>query len=317
MTDSSPALLLNDEITDTGLNDSQAVSCIVVHPLVLLSILDHHTRRQDGAGRVIGTLLGRRDGEKVEVTNCFAVPHAERDEEVAIGKDFNRQMLALHYRANRNETVVGWYATAFPQRQDEDNATDPHYGNRCLANTSSLIHEFYTGECEDSVMDSPIHLVVDTSLVHDAIALKGYISSAVTLNGEPLASMFHEVRLLLKSSESERIVMDEMIKAMGSNATSSTAVTATHHEGKDSEEKVAENINPLQVSLEKLLEMLDTASEYVGNVVSGKLVADDAVGNEIADTLSSIPRIRPEVFDKMFNESMQDLLMVSYLSKIT
>jgi hypothetical protein len=65
MTDSSPALLLNDEITDTGLNDSQAVTCVVVHPLVLLSILDHHTRRQDGAGRVIGTLLGRRDGEKV------------------------------------------------------------------------------------------------------------------------------------------------------------------------------------------------------------------------------------------------------------
>lgn len=256
----------------------------------------------------------------MEVTNCFAVPHAERDEEVAIGKDFNRQMLALHYRANRNETVVGWYATAFPQTQ-EDNAADPHSSNRCLANTSSLIHEFYTGECEDSVMDSPIHLVVDTSLVNDAIALKGYISSAVTLNGEPLANMFHEVRLLLKSSESERIVMDEMIKAMG-GASSTTAATPTDStfakEGKDNnEEKIADNTNPLQVSLEKLLEMLDIASEYVGNVVSGKLTADDAVGNEIADTLSSIPRIRPEVFDKMFNESMQDMLMVSYLSNIT
>lgn len=253
------------------------------------------------------------------MTNCFAVPHAERDEEVAIGKDFNRQMLALHYRANRNETVVGWYATAFPQPQAQgENSADPHSGNRCLANTSSLIHEFYTGECEDSAMDSPIHLVVDTSLFHDAISLKGYVSSAVTLNGEPLANMFHEVKLLLKSSESERIVMDEMIKAMG-NASSPSATTQSTlaQDGKEGEEKIAENINPLQVSLEKLLEMLDTASEYVGNVVSGKLAADDAVGNEIADTLSSIPRIRAEVFDKMFNESMQDLLMVSYLSNIT
>lgn len=292
---SSPALLLNDEISNTGLGDSQAVNSVVVHPLVLLSVLDHHTRRQESSGRVIGTLLGRRDGDKVEVTNCFAVPHVERgDEEVAIGKDFNRQMLALHLRANRNETVVGWYATAFPNEDGADSS------NRCLANTSSLIHEFYTGECEDAAMDSPVHLIVDTSLVNDSLALKGYISSAVTLNGEPLANMFHEVRLLLKSSESERIVVDEMIRSMGGN-----------------EEKKEESTNSLQVSMEKLLEMLETASDYVGKVVDGKLDADDSIGNQIADTLSSIPRIRPEVFDKMFSDSMQDLLMVSYLSNIT
>jgi translation initiation factor 3 subunit F len=292
MANSSPALLLNNEIRNTGLNDTQAVNSVVVHPLVLLSILDHHTRRQEGAGRVIGTLLGRRDGDKVEVTNCFAVPHAERDEEVAIGKDFNRQMLALHLRANRNETVVGWYATAFPN--DEN--------NRCLANTSSLIHEFYTGECEDAVMDSPVHLVVDTSLVNDTIGLKGYISSIVTLNGEPLANMFHEVRLLLKSSESERIVVDEMIRTLGA---------------KEEKKEQESGTNSLQVSMEKLLEMLETASEYVGKVVDGTLDADDAIGSQIADTLSSVPRIRPEVFDKMFNDSLQDLLMVSYLSNIT
>jgi translation initiation factor 3 subunit F len=209
-------------------------------------------------------------------------------------------MLALHLRANRNETVVGWYATAFPTEDGEDSS------NSCLANTSSLIHEFYTGECEDAAMDSPVHLVVDTSLVNDSVALKGYISSAVTLNGEPLANMFHEVRLLLKSSESERIVVDEMIRSMGGDAN-----------GNANEEKKEESTNSLQVSMEKLLEMLETASDYVGKVVDGTLDADDAIGNQIADTLSSIPRIRPEVFDKMFSDSMQDLLMVSYLSNIT
>lgn len=304
MANSSPALLLNNSNnTGHGLSDSESVSSMVVHPLVLLSILDHHTRRQNGEGRVIGTLLGRRDGEKVEVTNCFAVPHAERDEEVAIGKDFNRQMLALHLRANRNETVVGWYATAFPTDGDGNEMDDAN--SRCLANTSSLIHEFYTGECEDAGMDSPVHLVVDTSLVTDTIGLKGYVSSSITLSGEPLANMFHEVRLTLKSSESERIVVDEMIRSMSVNAAPA------------SEEKKQEPSNSLQVSLEKLLAMLETASEYVGKVVAGELEADDVVGNQIADTLSSVPRIRPEVFDKMFNDSMQDLLMVSYLSNIT
>ena len=89
----------------------------------------------------------------MEVTNCFAVPHAERDEEVAIGKDFNRQMLALHLRANRNETVVGWYATAFPG--DGEQAS-----SNCLANTSSLIHEFYTVCGDESVREFDLRCVV-------------------------------------------------------------------------------------------------------------------------------------------------------------
>lgn len=305
---STPALLLNDDTGITGLSDSKAVTNIVVHPMVLLSILDHHTRRQDGELRVIGTLLGRRDGDKVEVTNCFAVPHAERGDEVAIGKDFNRQMLALHLRANHNETVVGWYATAFPAN-DENGEMDT---NNCIADTSSLIHEFYAGECEDTVVDSPIHLVVDTSLVENTIALKAYISSAVVLDGEPLANLFHELRLSLKSSESERIVLDEMIKNLGDGGTDVVA-----EEGKDSKSEVVSSQLGLKCSIEKLLSMLETASEYIAQVLDGKVEPDDAIGRQIADTLSSVPRIRPDMFDKMYNDSLQDLLMVTYLSNIT
>ena len=56
-TPSSPALLL-DEAVDS-------VSHVIVHPMVLLHVLDHHSRRQEATGRVIGTLLGRRDGRTV------------------------------------------------------------------------------------------------------------------------------------------------------------------------------------------------------------------------------------------------------------
>jgi translation initiation factor 3 subunit F len=297
----TPALLIPSNSTGTGLAETEAVNCAVVHPLVLLSVLDHHTRRQEGAGRVIGTLLGRRDGEKVEVTNCFPIPHAERDEEVAIGKDFNRQMLALHLRCNPNETVVGWYATAF---HGKDQAEDEPSSFSSITDISALIHDFYANECDESVIESPIHLFVDTSLVSDSIALKAYKSSAITLRGEALANMFHEVRLVLKSTESERLAVNEMIAAQESD------------ESKESSSSASEN-NTLQCSMEKLLEMLDTASEYVDNVVDGKIPADDDVGRQIADTLSSVPRIRSEVFDKMFNDSLQDLLMVTYLSNVT
>ncbi|KAL7525809.1 hypothetical protein ACHAXR_003167 [Thalassiosira sp. AJA248-18] len=271
------------------------VSNVTVHPLVLLSVLDHHTRRQEGAGRVIGTLLGKRDGSRVEITNAFAVPHAERGDEVAIGKDFNRQMLALHLRANPRETVVGWYATALPDENDPTNNGEC----KCIADTSSLIHEFYAGECEDD----PIHLVVDTSLKTDDVAIRAYKSIPVSVKGEPLANMFHEIRLAVKSSESERICIDRMI---GSSSTSEGASPDTK------DESLA-----LQISMEKLLAMLETCSEYVDKVVDGTIVPDDEVGRDISETLNSVPRIRPEVFDKMFNDSLQDLLMVTYLSNIT
>lgn len=64
----TPAILLpTTETSSAGLavDGGVSISCVVVHPVVLLSILDHHTRRPDAAGRVIGTLLGRRDGDKV------------------------------------------------------------------------------------------------------------------------------------------------------------------------------------------------------------------------------------------------------------
>eukprot|EP00581_Thalassiosira_minuscula_P012701 CAMPEP_0183712202 /NCGR_PEP_ID=MMETSP0737-20130205/7395_1 /TAXON_ID=385413 /ORGANISM="Thalassiosira miniscula, Strain CCMP1093" /LENGTH=339 /DNA_ID=CAMNT_0025940781 /DNA_START=59 /DNA_END=1078 /DNA_ORIENTATION=- len=307
----SPALLLNSAsisrsvaavaasavvgggVDASGSQSATGVSNVAVHPLVLLSVLDHHTRRQEGAGRVIGTLLGKRDGGRVEVTNAFAVPHAERGDEVAIGKDFNRQMLALHLRANPRETVVGWYATALP-------SDDGHGESKCIADTSSLIHEFYAGECDDD----PIHLVVDTSLTSDSIAVRAYKSSPVTVKGEPLANVFHEIRLAVKSSESERICIDRMIGA-------SSDPSSDHLLSKD------ESAVSLRISMEKLLEMLETCSAYVDKVVDGTINPDDEVGRDISETLSSVPRIRPEVFDRMFDDSLQDLLMVTYLSNIT
>lgn len=288
--ESSPALLF-DEPSDT------TVTRVVVHPLVLFHVLDHHTRRQEDTGRVIGTLLGRRDGNVVEVTNCFSVPHAERGEEVAIGKDFNKRMLNLHLRSNRRETVVGWYASA---ATGEEGETPPEL----ITDTSSLIHEFYSSETDEG---DPVHLVVDTRLQTDSIGLRAYKSSPVVVQGESLGILFHEIGLSLNSNEPETICLNEMIQqdqsvnGGGASATAGSKDTA----------------GELQVSIEKLYSLLDETLAYVDKVVDGKLPPDAEVGRKLADTLASVPRVRPEVFDRLFHDSLQDLLMVTYLSTIT
>jgi translation initiation factor 3 subunit F len=280
----NPALFWN-ATSSSGIDgeESGMVSEVLVHPLVLLSVLDHHTRRQEGAGRVIGTLLGRRDGTKVEVTNCFAVPHAERGDEVAIGKDFNRQMLALHTRANRKETVVGWYATVLPDTNGE-----------MIADTSSLIHEFYAGEC--STLHSPIHMVLDTSLQGQQLKIRAYQSTPVTVRSEPLANMFHQVPLTLTTQhDAERIVLDQMMSSSPNTKKS----------------------DDLTYSMTQLYTLLEQVTTYVDQVVSGQQPANDDRGRQIAETLAAVPRIRPQDFDSMFHDSLQDLLMVTYLSNLT
>jgi len=288
-TSSSPALLLDAENHD-------APTSVTVHPLVLLSVLDHHTRRQEAEGRVIGTLLGRRDGTKVEVTNCFAVPHAERGDEVAIGKDFNKQMLALHLKSNPKEVVVGWYAST-PSLQTE---------MTLVADTSSLIHDFYATETEEG---DPVHLVVDTRLSTDSIPIVAYSSTSVSIQSEPLANLFHEIPLELTSTEAESICLQAMQE--GSVTTASTTTDA----GLSQDKALATTL--LQASMTQLRDLLAAVLIYVNEVVEGKRIPDPVMGRKIADTLTCVPRIRPEVFETLFHDKLQDLLMVTYLSNIT
>ena len=52
---------------------------VVVHPTVLLSVVDHYNRiAKDTKKRVVGVLLGEYGDKGVlDVTNCYAVPFEE------------------------------------------------------------------------------------------------------------------------------------------------------------------------------------------------------------------------------------------------
>ncbi|KAJ3287309.1 hypothetical protein HDU79_005818, partial [Rhizoclosmatium sp. JEL0117] len=50
---------------------------------------------------------------------------------------------------------------------------------------------------------------------------------------------------------------------------------------------------------------------------SGEIPANDAIGRYLLDTVSSVPLIQSTDFEKMFNNHLQDLLMVVYLSNLT
>ena len=81
---------------------------MTVHPVALFSILDHFLRREKSQERVIGTLLGTRNENEIEVRNCFAVLHNETAERVEVDMDYHRTMFELHQKVNPKEVIVGW-----------------------------------------------------------------------------------------------------------------------------------------------------------------------------------------------------------------
>lgn len=56
---------------------------LVVHPLVLLSVTDHHARSvaRGSSKRVVGVLLGQDNGKSINVANSFGIPFEEDDKD--------------------------------------------------------------------------------------------------------------------------------------------------------------------------------------------------------------------------------------------
>uniref|UniRef100_A0A2K6L1M8 Eukaryotic translation initiation factor 3 subunit F n=1 Tax=Rhinopithecus bieti TaxID=61621 RepID=A0A2K6L1M8_RHIBE len=139
-----------------------------LHPVILASIVDSYERRNEGAARVIGTLLGTVDKHSVEVTNCFSVPHNESEDEVAVDMEFAKNMYELHKKVSPNELILGWYATGHD-----------------ITEHSVLIHEYYSREAPN-----PIHLTVDTSLQNGRMSIKAYVSTLMGVPGRTMGVMF-------------------------------------------------------------------------------------------------------------------------------
>ncbi|KAL8552103.1 hypothetical protein ACS0TY_000965 [Phlomoides rotata] len=102
---------------------SRPIEKVVVHPLVLLSIVDHYNRvARDTKKRVVGVLLGSSFKGTVDVTNSYAVPFEEDDKNPSIwflDHVYHESMFSMFRRINAKEHVVGWYSTG-PKLKEND-----------------------------------------------------------------------------------------------------------------------------------------------------------------------------------------------------
>ncbi|GAB7348294.1 hypothetical protein MBLNU459_g6274t1 [Dothideomycetes sp. NU459] len=268
-----------------GAQPSTAPLSVTVQPQAIFAILDHASRRPADQERVIGTLLGVRsdDGTEVEIRNCYAVPHTETAEQVEVDMDYQKQMLALHLRANPKEVLLGWYATSSE-----------------LNTFSALIQNFY-GQQGDGTWPHPaVHLTVSTIPGKD-IEARSYISAPIGVTAERAADscLFIPVPHEIKYGEAEKSGLELISGAK---------------DREDRSHMVQTDIEALEKAIEQVLEMLERVSNYVNNVLDEEAEPSSALGQFLMNTLSLAPKVDSEDIERDFNNHIQDVLLVSYLA---
>lgn len=247
-----------------GAQPSTAPLSVVVQPQALFSILDHSLRRNKDQDRVIGTLLGHRseDGAEVHIQNCYAVPHTETAEQVEVDMDYQKQMLALHLRANPKEVLVGWYATSSD-----------------LNTFSALIQNFYGQQGDGTFPHPAVHLTVSTEAGQPPEA-RAYISAPIGVTAERAADscLFIPVPHEIKYGEADKSGLELISGA------------------KDREDRtigVISDIEALERAIEHVLEMLERVSNYVNSVLDEEAVPSTALGQFLMNALSLAPKVDP------------------------
>jgi len=271
----------------------QPLSCRV-HPVAILKVLDAYVRRPEGAKRTIGTLLGWiSEGSVVDITDSFPVVHKDTDEGVLMDQEYHKQMLLLRQKVSPREVVVGWFSTG-----DEINAT------------SAVIHAFYcTKESQftpAAVLPGPVHLLVDTSLSQQSFGIKAFVNVRTQVAENLL--QFHEVPLRVQTSAAEKSGISQLMQAR--RATREAAAN-------NAIPKDISSIDGFEGGLKELLSLFNRIQEYVRAVMNGKVEGDLAVGRGLTTALCAEPVIDVEAVENLCNSSLQDALMVVYLSNLT
>jgi len=278
-----------------SLPGEDALPIIKVHPTVVFSILNHFSRRSDLEARVIGTLLGTKTGNVIEITNCYGVPFVEEVDEIKIkiNQDYHKQMYTAHRRINRKEEILGWYSTT---------AINGAY----ITNTSSVINSFYAKQCDD---EKPIHLVVDSTLGGDTMGIRAFMAKPIALGDATFADMFEEVKVDLVMSPAETTALYHMMTGeagTGAQEWANTSVVSA----------VPSDRVAVSSAVEQLLKTLDDLSTYVDDVVSGKVTPNAALGVELSHALTSLQTYKKEELSATLQNKMQDMLMIAYLSTL-
>ncbi|PVV01136.1 hypothetical protein BB560_004454 [Smittium megazygosporum] len=248
---------------------NHAITKVIIHPLVLLSVVDHYNRMaKNTKKRVVGVLLGQVYGNVVNVANSFAVPFEEEFDKLTnsnvwfLDHNYVETMCHMFKKVNVKETLVGWY----------------HSGPK-LNESDLLINDVFKKFVPD-----PVLVVVNVNLQSQNVGLptNAYFSvEEIQNDGSAAIKTFEHIPSEIGAEEAEEIGVEHLLRDVKDNAVGTLS------------KRLSQQVD----SLRGLSERLEKISEYLQNVVDGNL----PVNYEIILNIQKIFNLLPKSFDTYYN----------------
>ncbi|CAD6261888.1 unnamed protein product [Miscanthus lutarioriparius] len=257
---------------------------VVVHPLVLLSIVDHYNRvARDTRKRVVGVLLGTSSRGSVDVTNSYAVPFEEDDKDPRIwflDHNYHESMFSMFKRINAKEHVVGWYSTGPKLRENDLD-----------------VHALF-----NSYVPNPVLVIIDVQPKELGIPTKAYYAVEEVKENATQKSqkVFVHVPSEIAAHEVEEIGVEHLLRDVKDTTISTLATEVTS--------KLA--------ALKGLDARLREIRSYLDLVIDGKLPLNHEILYHLQDVFNLLPNLNVNELIKAFAVKTNDMMLVIYLSSL-
>ncbi|KAG4302347.1 hypothetical protein PCK1_001619 [Pneumocystis canis] len=276
---------------------------VIIHPLVLLSVVDAFNRvALNTSKRVIGVLLGQKNGKIVNVANSFVVPFEEDEKDHRVwflDHNYMESMNEMFKKINVREKMIGWY----------------HTGPK-LKSSDIEINELFKKYIPD-----PLLVIINVKPQTLGIPTDAYfVIEEIKEDGTMTSKTFVHVPSSIEAEEVEEICVEHLLRDIKNAAvgTLSTRITNQLH------------------SLRGLSQRLNEISQYLGKVLDKKLPVNHTILEILQDIFNLIPDLssffpdtkisftqgNDEKYDfnndltKAFRVKTNDQLMCIYLSSI-
>ncbi|KAJ0181663.1 hypothetical protein K1T71_002385 [Dendrolimus kikuchii] len=258
---------------------------VVVHPLVLLSVVDHFNRmgKIGNQKRVVGVLLGCWRAKGVlDVSNSFAVPFDEDDKDKSVwflDHDYLENMYGMFKKVNAREKVVGWY----------------HTGPKLHQNDVS-INELIRRYCPNSVL-----VIIDAKPKDLGLPTEAYQAvEEVHDDGTPTSRTFEHVPSEIGAEEAEEVGVEHLLRDIKDTTVGS----------------LSQRITNQLLGLRGLHSQLSEIRDYLIQVGQGSLPMNHQIIYQLQDIFNLLPDIANDSFIDNLYIKTNDQSLVVYLAAL-
>lgn len=257
---------------------------VVVHPLVLLSVVDHFNRMKQvgNTKRVVGVLLGSIRNKILDISNSFAVPFDEEDKDKDVwflDHEYLENMYGMFKKVNAREKIVGWY----------------HTGPRLHKNDIAV------NDLMRSYNQNAILVIIDAEPPELGLPTEAYYSvEEVHDDGTPTSKTFEHIPSEIGAEEAEEVGVEHLLRDIRNITVGSLSQQLT---------------NQLN-GLKGFFASLNDIKSYLDKVIKGELPINHQIVYQLQDIFNLLPEVTLPGFVKSTFIKTNDQALVVYLASM-